>query len=914
MLGKINFQTLPNNPRINSETFNAIYDKEFVKLINGLSDSIKEFCKVVKNNISESFRCLNSSKFITEQAIIILKNMNMNNQEGLNALFQKIEMLSKNTKNFEENLNYSSKSITLFFNDVKYLVNQIKNLRKKNLSEADFYTNNRSTSPNMTIRKDLNNNKNSDNNKKQLNYICSDVLTTLKNFGNNLIYSFDIKKLYDEMVSSIKIKLDKLINMPSSDRSIIKNINSQINKLTNTNNINYRSKSPLLTNKLKYRIENVNQNNKSYETQIKELKEQIKIFKQENQILENKLKTNRNNNNLYINNNQSRINGGPSNYVKKFKKNEDNLNYSSPSVINLNKNNVNINNNINNQLLMKKDNEIMLYKNKLNFCQNRIIMLITELNKIKQENIEKSNNTQKYQNINNNKRYSYDKENEMRKVDSQQEMQYEETINELCEEISKYKNIINMDKNKISQLENQIQELKINNSNLFNKNYIENNNNKSKFNSIDNNNIINKLQKELQFKNNQILKLNNQIKIIVNDRNRLNIQLQSYVNGSPNNNNFQYENEIQELNNQIMDLNKIIEEKDYIINQQSDLKLQKFDDNDVSLLIQENNNLKQELLKYTNNKNLKTDFDILMKENQEYKKQFEELQDKFIKTKIFYEENLTNLQDNIENKDLLNKLTECKNLLLNTELERDKLTKELNELKNNNNKFNIANNTNNNNELIKKINELSSNLKTTQDSKNKLEIEIKKKNEELEGLQIFIKKLEKEREKLDISILSQNDKGEKIPLEKYTNVLNKLNDAEKKILILQKTIKDLQNKLEKKEIQDMATYRSEDFYISNYEEEFDLRKMIRGAKIKNRSEDFNIDYPNLQGVKEKQKQLKRKLKMLEEQIKILLYNINCSGKIKPTVMQICQLMGLDNEKIEMVISGKGKKNTLEIFS
>ena len=899
MADSMGYQTEPNNPQFQPKKSNVIYDEQFVKYINALCDSIKEFCKVTKNNINESFRCLNSSKYITEQLTVSLNQMmNTNNQEKINDLFQKIDILNQNTQGFEENLNSNSESITLFFNDAKFLVKQMKELRKKNLTEMNSELKNRPASPYITNKININNNNNSclnvfnGNDTKQLNMICNDILATLKNFSNNLVYSFDIKKRYDEMTNSIKIKLDKITSMSNNNSRIYSNgANSQLNQPTNYN----RSKSPLPINKLKYGFEKANQMNKSYETQIYELQEQIKAYKYKIQLMENKLKFSRGNSEININNN-NKVNDGSSKIGKDNKKN-DKYSNSSSTQIHLNKNNVNNSpNNLNNQLLMKKDNEIMLYKNKLNFCQKRINMLITELNKVKRENFEKTNSMNKFQNMTNSKseRYSSDKEHEIKQSNIQQMRQYEETINELNEEILKYKNIINMNNNK--------------------------------FNPNNNDSTIFKLQKELQFKNNQILKLNNQVKMIGNDRNRLNMQLQSYISGSPNNNNFQYENEIQELNNQIINLNKIIEEKDNIINQQSNLKLQNYGENEISQLIQENNNLKQELLKYTDNKNLGTDFDILMKENEEYKKQFEELQDKFIKTKIFYEENLTNLQNNFQNKDLLNELMEYKNTLFNTELERDKLTKELNELKNNNNnnEYKILNNTNDNNELIKKINELSSNLKTTQDSKNKLETEIKKKNEEIEGLKIFIKKLESEREKIDdnkhrsnmnISGFSQNDKGDGIPMEKYTKVINRLNDAEQQIVMLQKSNKDLQNKLEEKEAQKIVTaYRTEDFNFSNYEEEFDLKKMVNGARDKNRSEDINIDYPGVQGIKEKQRELLQKMNMLEEQVKILLCNINCSGKIKPTVTQICQLLGLNQQRIQMVIAGKDKKSALGIVS
>ena len=801
---KMNFQTEPNSEQHQMRNLNMIYDEKFVKYINSLCDAIKQFCKVTKNNIKESFKSLNSSKYVTNQITTILNqimnmNKNTNYQENLNELFKNIYLLNYSFQSFEKNLNSDSESVTIFFNDAKFLVKQIKELRNKNLSEMSFNKINKIISPYKT---------NNDN--KQLNNIYNDILETIKNFGNNLIYSTDIKKQYNEMVNNIKNKLDKLNYIPNNIKISINGENSLIHQLNKTDNIYNRSKSPIQINKLKYNFEKINQNNISYELQINELQKQIITFKQKIQFLEYKLKISTENN--YINNNLNKIKNSPFNISKTD--NNKNIPYSSSTRIHLN------NNNINPQILLKKDNEIMLYKNKLNFFQKKINILMTELNKL---------------------------------------------------------------------------------------------------NSINNDTTINKFQKEIQLKNNQILKLNNQIKMIENDRNKLKIELQSYINGSPNNNNLQNKNEIQELNNQIMNLSKIIEEKDNIINQQNNLNMGNFDEINISQLIQENNNLKEELLKYTDNKNIGIDFDTLIKENKEYKKQFEELQDKFIKTKIFYDENLTNLQNNFKNKDLINELMEYKKSLLNTELEKNKLIKELNEIKNNN-EFNISNNINDKNELIKKINELSLNNKIIQDSKNNLENDIKKKNEELEGLKIFIQKLQNEREKFDsihlndISNLSKNDKKNGIPFEKYANLINKLNDTEKQIEMLQKSNIDLQNKLKEKNAEKINVYRSEDLSFTDYEEEFDLKKMIIGARDKNRSEDVNIDYPAILGIKEKQTELLQKLNMLEVQVRILLYNINCNGKIKPTVIQICQLLGLDDQKIQMVISGKGKKTVLGIIN
>ena len=242
LMEKMNFQTEPNSEQHQMRNLNMIYDEKFVKYINSLCDAIKQFCKVTKNNIKESFKSLNSSKYVTNQITTILNqimnmNKNTNYQENLNELFKNIYLLNYSFQSFEKNLNSDSESVTIFFNDAKFLVKQIKELRNKNLSEMSFNKINKIISPYKT------NNEN-----KQLNNIYNDILETIKNFGNNLIYSTDIKKQYNEMVNNIKFKLDKLNYISDNIKISINGENSLIHQLNKTDNIYNRSKSPIQIN------------------------------------------------------------------------------------------------------------------------------------------------------------------------------------------------------------------------------------------------------------------------------------------------------------------------------------------------------------------------------------------------------------------------------------------------------------------------------------------------------------------------------------------------------------------------------------------------------------------------------------------------------------------------------------------
>ena len=546
MIPKMNFQTEHNNQEKQFKAFCVAYDKVLVKYINALSDSVKEYYNVTKNNIRVLFRCLNYSKNITHQATMIVDKIeNMNNKEGIAELFQAINMLNQNIKNFGINFNFNSKDASFFYNDMKILINQIKILRKKYLTEMNFRKDEKSATLYVPRKRDITNNNTlnicNTNENKQINNICNEILATIENFGNNLVYSLDIKKCYDEMTNSIKIKLDELASIPNNARNNINKLNSKRNQLFN------------IDTNLNYELGKINQNYKTYEIQISELQKQIKTNK-------NGTKNGKN-----INNNLNRINDNSYN-ISKDRKSEHNLNY-IPSQKHSIKTNLNKGNN----------NEIMEYKNKLNCCQKRINYLIIELNKIKRENIEKQNIIQQYENKKNTKseRYLLGKENEINKVDVQNKGQYEETINGLREEILKYKNIIVMNKNKISQYEKQIRELRISRENTFSKNSFDNN--KYRSYSANKNPPINKLLKKLEFKNSQILTLNNQIKTTKNERNELNISLQSYINRPS-------DNVIQQLSDVIIYLNKIIDGKDKIINQQNNLKMQNICDSNITQL------------------------------------------------------------------------------------------------------------------------------------------------------------------------------------------------------------------------------------------------------------------------------------------------------------------------------------------
>ena len=529
------------------------------------------------------------------------------------------------------------------------------------------------------------------------------------------------------------------------------------------------------------------------------------------------------------------------------------------------------------------------------------------------------------------------------------------------EEIEKLKKIIEMNKKKLIDLTNQLNlsrkknrelEMKNNNLNLQLQNAEQTIMNFQ--NNINNNNIINdneEFNNALNQKDMQILNLQNQLKVFQSNENTLNVQINN-INNQFKEKVAQYEYKISTMTNTINTKNKnIMNLKNEIENLKLSMQGQgNYDINKNIQILNMEIKEKESKIKALNEEIL--NFQRTEKMNQ---KQIEELNNN-----IFTYENIIRQKD-----ELINTNYKGNNDTYKFKKENELLKKQIEELKNANNNILqnqrlLNGNMHNyempemlNQEYLSKINELNQeilNLKQTlsslNESKVKLELDITKKNDELEGFKQVIFKLqdkleknndeEEERKKRtktersehennfnksDYHIRDPNNENKNLnksfemPKDSNTQLMNKflgqLNEAEKKISLLQNKNRELQFKLDEKQVEkDFSGYRTEDYNFSNYEEEFDLKKMVNGAREKNRSEDINIDYPGVQSVKDKYKELLQNMHLLEEQVKILICNISCSSKIKPQITQICQLMRIPPKNIQNIIAGKDKKKML----
>ena len=529
-------------------------------------------------------------------------------------------------------------------------------------------------------------------------------------------------------------------------------------------------------------------------------------------------------------------------------------------------------------------------------------------------------------------------------------------------ELEKLKMINESNKKKLLELNNQlnfyknkVKELEMRNNSMIIK---LKNFEQTKFGFQNNNNDV---YNELNKKDMQILNLQKQLKVFQMNENSLNAQI--------NNLNDQFTQKINEYEYERANLSQtVLSQKKTISNLQNNLNIKQ----------KELENLKESTFKGNNNNyDLDKKLEIMNMELKEKQSKINALiQDikNYQRKEMINQEQIENMNNNIfnyekiikEKDDLINNNYKDNNDVFKIKLENEKLKKQIEELKNSNNNNYLQNqkmingNINsyempNNQEYTIKLNELTQenqelkqSLSLINESKTKLELELSKKNDELEGYKQVIFKLQNKLEqnndieeelkkrlnternvnalntKTEINLREENqsnknlNKSFEMPKDANIQLMNKylgqLNEAERKISLLQNKNKELQFKLDEKQVErEFSGYRTEDYNFSNYEEEFDLKKMVNGAREKNRSEDINIDYPGVQSVKDKYKELLQNMHLLEEQVKILISNINITNKIKPQISQICQLMRIKAENIQAIIAGKDKKKNLGLI-
>ena len=873
---KIEEQLNKTNENINDDTnINYEMKNDFEKMVLNIIDNNK--------NLNSE---LNKLKSDIQEKNEVIKNINLNNSKLKQDLLNKDNIIQE--KDYEIMILTQDNQLDInAYQRIDKLLN--KELGKKNLntnnSNIDINTNNE-------MRKEMQNLfKENYKLKSELKYLKLNITEAPSPSINKTEY-LDINKVSSNQINIIKKEYEnqKIIlkkKYEKENKELIKNIENLSKQLTLKNEEIISLQKEIIKMKTQKQ-----ENSMNFPKNINHnLKKSLSKPEEEN----NKLKQQ-----IIMKGKQLQGKSGNSNYkenIRKLQLKENNLKSVEyqPQIINLQ------------NIINEKDELIKQYKNKiqnnnnenLNNISIKFISLENKYNnllkELKNKNIEINNLKTKL--LNNNK-----KNNELN-------------------------NIILNNKKLIQSLNNKITDLK------------------SSANENNQNELINKYKKEINELNNAFLKTNS----IIEQKDLIIKNLKE----NPNNNN----NELEKVIEQLKQENKNLTDE-----------LMK---NNIS---NKSNQNEEELKNKINLLNLK--ISSLNEENEYYKNKAEELHEQ-LKNVYKLKNNTENTLDmiiNFSEKDLdkkennnlenSNNINQLKQEIINLKNLNQKLQNDYNQEKNKNI------------ELIKNK-ELPDNMNINDRNDNNVDLEtkLKKKEEEIEALNTFTFKLQKELEnskekneiyeskinlltKENISIKNQlerlsktmpneinalkfqldeankrnqinlaghsnlnkiNEKSKiedanETQAETHNNLLLKLNEKNKEISELKNQNKELRFKLEEKEVKSAYSgYRTEDFNISNYEEEFDLRKMANGAKEKNRSEDVNIDYPGIQEIKDKLKELTFKYTNLVEQVKILLGNINFTNKAKPQITQICQLIGYSPRTTARIFSfPKEKKKLLGI--
>ena len=913
--------SLINQPLLNSE---------FVTLINTLSKAILEFYNVSKNISLNKDVLINYGK----KELKSENNSNINTNNGNNDRKENNIKLIKNLTDIFNELEFNNKSqrnnLLNFFEDSKILFKKLKekrhelilkeksySLKKLSASTRNSHKNikgmleqyqnkegfnkkfdNENFEDNAFRKYDSNSTKNKEinlNNRRKLNSLeienlKSKTSTSLKN-ENYLNDADNNLNLYTE--KETKTEYGKVIRISSNEIIRLRNMNKKLNEelrkyktsykyegINNQNNNNFNNFEKINIyikdkDKLISTLKNeMNQSNQNFKALINKYKTEMFKLKQENKQLKFNVSYSVSNKSELDKNVYSRL----GNLMKENRILKDNL--EELKMANLHSE---YNTKIYKNLSLPPANESrenQYLKNKIKILEKKFEEKLNENDKLnntimflqKKFDEEKSNLTRKISNLSMN---LLNKQNE--KLDLQNEKMNK---NNALENL-KYKRSKDMKEKQIMKTEENGEQFnEYENISKYNNRIIELESNLEKIKklNLDQNNQISILNQQIYEKEAALLEQGNQM-------DQLNSNLTS-----------------QKIENQ--QLLKVIES---LRNNQPNNELL----NNLKEKLQEQQNLNKDL----NEKLFKINHD-----------------NKLLKNEVAAKEKQISQLNEIYNEQELK------------EKEIENLKKEMESLKFENEKLNFRK---------KEIRELlPSNIEST----------LKKKNEEIEGLNQLIKKMQEEREKGDneLSALKrENEKikkqivrlSETIPEEyndlekkykdlenKYFSLKNKntnsqtprknkseekledkftkeLTEAKKQIEQLKKKNVELVTQLEDKEInKNFFDNRSEDANKSNYEEEFDLRKMAKGAKEKNRSQDINIDYPGIQTYKEKVRELEFYYNSLENLVKKLLLTIQCNPKNKTYVAELCRIVGFDLETTNKILTNKNKNFILGLFS
>ena len=944
-------QTEPNFQKMGKNQINdTLFNEEFIGYINSLSGAILEYFKVSQNIIKNTELHLQLAKTEINKAElnIGLAINEKNSPIGLiNFISGMVNKLEFNNKSEEQNLES-------FFKDAKILFKKLKEKRKELIIQSKRRSNSSQTKKSFPIPSlSLMNNKLlykqksirfAENNSK------SEINKNVKDLKYNVLYS----KLNN-----------KHLNLNSKDRAQFyknKTNKEKSQHLTrgSVNNEYFKEKENELISLSGHenKSKSISPNKSKNTAEADELKRLRMINKKLSSEL-NKYKSNMHDKN--VGNNQNNNNNNFNNFEKinifikdkdkvisKLKKEmnqstikfKDILTQYKSQIVKLKDENNYLK--VNSAYSVKNSNTFSEYDKSLNSKLSTLMkenkQLKESIEEMKMRNLKNGFKNNSEQNLNSKKNINNNIDNQTQKSE----------IDELKNKMAVLQKYFSKKQAENKDLNNQLNILK--KKLVEEKKILSNKNLELSQNLINKQNELISLQKENYNKNNEITNL----KGVISQRNSDNA---AHISKD------EHEKIISNLKSKIKELESNIEKnKNIQLEKYQQLSSLQNELTEKDVLIQEqNNNLEQ----------IKTQLFSLEVENKNLLNTIETL-NKTISSKE-NDDNIINLNEQLKeqknlNNNLNDELTKIKNdneLLKNKVISSEKkisllkVNSDMNEEQSNSIeqlKGEIQSLKFENEKLNYQYNQLKENLGIDGEDK------INKQNQEIEGLKQLIQKLQKEREKGDSEISNikrENEKmknqiirlSETLPNEynelqkqyqaleiKYKllkknnpniNTPNKSKTEDKQVEKLSQEVTDLKKEIEQlkkknneliaqledKEIKkNFYDNRSEDANKSNYEEEFDLRKMAKGARDKNRSQDINIDYPGIQTYKEKIRELEFYYNSLETLVKKLLLTIQCTPKNKTYVTELCRMVGFDLEMTNKIVTNKNKNSIFGLFT
>ena len=944
-------QTEPNFQKMGKNQINdTLFNEEFIGYINSLSGAILEYFKVSQNIIKNTELHLQLAKTEINKAElnIGLAINEKNSPIGLiNFISGMVNKLEFNNKSEEQNLES-------FFKDAKILFKKLKEKRKELIIQSKRRSNSSQTKKSFPIPSlSLMNNKLlykqksirfAENNSK------SEINKNVKDLKYNVLYS-KLNNKHLNLNSKDRAQFYKnKTNKEKSQHLTRGSVNNEYFKETENELISLSGHE----NKSK----SISPNKSKNTAEADELKRLRMINKKLSSEL-NKYKSNMHDKN--VGNNQNNNNNNFNNFEKinifikdkdkvisKLKKEmnqstikfKDILTQYKSQIVKLQDENNYLK--VNSAYSVKNSNTFSEYDKSLNSKLSTLMkenkQLKESIEEMKMRNLKNGFKNNSEQNLNSKKNINNNIDNQTQKSE----------IDELKNKMAVLQKYFSKKQAENKDLNNQLNILK--KKLVEEKKILSNKNLELSQNLINKQNELISLQKENYNKNNEITNL----KGVISQRNSDNA---AHISKD------EHEKIISNLKSKIKELESNIEKnKNIQLEKYQQLSSLQNELTEKDVLIQEqNNNLEQ----------IKTQLFSLEVENKNLLNTIETL-NKTISSKE-NDDNIINLNEQLKeqknlNNNLNDELTKIKNdneLLKNKVISSEKkisllkVNSDMNEEQSNSIeqlKGEIQSLKFENEKLNYQYNQLKENLGIDGEDK------INKQNQEIEGLKQLIQKLQKEREKGDSEISNikrENEKmknqiirlSETLPneynelqkqyqaLEIKYKLLKKNNpnintpnksktedkqeeklsqevaDLKKEIEQLKKKNNELIAQLEDKEIKkNFYDNRSEDANKSNYEEEFDLRKMAKGARDKNRSQDINIDYPGIQTYKEKIRELEFYYNSLETLVKKLLFTIQCTPKNKTYVTELCRMVGFDLEMTNKIVTNKNKNSIFGLFT